>query len=157
MSKVTLNLGASFEVLDKHELRSALADSGGWEREAAFGLRVNDLPQLSGTPSGGALALGADQASGQMCGPKAGWYWAVHSITVDGLAAGDSVAIYKNLKFRGRVAYNAGGILTFGKGAFTLKSGDFIRLVATGLTTTSLVTMSGEYTSTPGPLMWKLL
>lgn len=157
MSKVKLQLGAELDVLNKGELDDALGKHGAWEREAAFGLRHQDLPRLVGTQDGsGNLALGADQPDQVFCGPGSGWYWAVQRIAVDGLATGDAVKLYKETKFIGWVTYQP-GFITLGKHGLVMKPGDFLRVTGTGLTTTAQIEIYGEAVSVPGPLMWKLL
>lgn len=156
MAKVRLELGAELDFLNKDELADALHSSGAWEREAAFGLRHQDLPMMAGTPSSGALALGADQPGGITCGPRAGWYWAVKRISVDGLASGDQVKVYKDARFVCWVAYQP-GFVTFGKDGLVLKNGEYLRVTGTGLSATGQVSVYGEAVSVPGPLMWKLL
>jgi hypothetical protein len=157
MPKVKLQLGAELDVLSAGELSDALGKHGGWEREAAFGMRHQDLPRLIGTTDGsGNLNLGADQAEGQYCGPKEGWYWGVSRVSVDGLAASESVKLYKDTRFICNIS-QATGFATFTKGGCVLKAGDYLRVVAAGLTHAEQLTVTGECVSVPGPLMWKIL
>lgn len=156
MAKVRLELGAELDLLNKGELSDALSKHDQWERDAAYGLRQQDLQRMYGTPAGGALALGSDQPDGQYCGPRPGWFWAVHRIAVDGLASGDAVKVYNQTKFVGWISYQP-GFITFSKGGLTLKSGDYLRVTGTGLTATGQVEVYGEAVSVPGPMMWKLL
>lgn len=156
MAKVRLELGAELDMVNKGELEDALHNSGAWEREAAFGLRQIDIPQMIGTVSAGAIKLGADQAGGIVCGPPAGWYWAIRRISVDGLASGDVVKVYKMSRFVGNVQA-ASGYISFGRGPCVVKSGEYLRVTGTGLSATGQITVSGEAESAPGPLMWKLI
>jgi hypothetical protein len=158
MPKMKLQLGAELETLSARELGAELDKHASWERQAAFGLRHQDLPRMIGTTDGvaGNLQLGADQPDQPTCGPKAGWYWAVSRISVDGLAAGESVKIYKETKFVGWVS-QLPGFLAFGTRGLVLKPGDFLRLVAAGLTVNEELTLSGECVSVPAELMWKIL
>lgn len=156
MAKVKLQLGAELDTLTAGELGAQLDRHGAWERQAAFGLRHQDLPRMLGTTDGsGDLNLGADQADQPVCGPRQGWYWAVSRISVDGLAKSEAVQIYKDTRFVGWVTQQP-GFITFGRGLI-LKPGDFLRLIATGLTVNEELTLSGECVSVPGPLMWKIL
>jgi hypothetical protein len=132
-----------------------LAHQDDWQRQAAYGLRHQDLPRMYGTPADGSLLLGADQPDQPFCGPNSGWFWAVSRISVDGLVSGDAVKVYKDTKFVGWISYQP-GFATFGIRECVMKSGDFLRIVGTGLTTTSQVEVYGEAISAPGPLMWKL-
>lgn len=154
--KTRLELRAEIDVLNKQELSDALDKHGSWEREAAFGLKHMDLPKMTGTPSGGALALGGDQADQPMVGPKAGWVWGVKRVSVDGLATGDQVKLYKGARFVCWVAYQP-GFVTFGKGQLVLKDGDFLRVTGTGLTATGQVEVYGEADNVPGVMAWKIL
>lgn len=86
MAKTRLRLDAEIDLLNKAELDDSLHASTKWQREAAFGVRHQALPRMIGTPAGGALNLGYDQPDGIYCGPKAGWYWAISRVSVDGLA-----------------------------------------------------------------------
>lgn len=157
MAKVKLQLGAELETLTKGELSDALDRHGSWERQAAFGLRHQDLPRMIGTTDGaGNLSLGADQPDGMYCGPGSGWYWAVSRVSVDGLAATESVKLYKDTRFVATIS-QAAGYVTFGTRGLLLKPGDFLRLIAAGLAVGKELTLTGEAVSVPGPLMWKIL
>lgn len=156
MAKVRLELGAELDLLNKGELADTLAKHDSWQREAAFGLRHQDLPRMYGTVSGGAITLGADQPDQPTCGPDSGWYWAVSRISVDGLASGDAVKVYKDTKFLGWISYQP-GFATFGIRECVLKPGDFLRVIGTGLTATGQIEVYGECVSVPGPMMWKVL
>ena len=110
---------------------------------------------MYGTVSDGAISLGADQPDQTPCGPRVGWYWAVSRISVDGLASGDAVKVYKDTKFVGWISYQP-GFATFGIRECVLKSGDYLRIVGTDLTATGQIEVFGEAITAPGPLMWKL-
>ena len=155
MAKVKLELGAELDLLNSRELADTLAHRDQQQRDAAFGVRSQELQRMYGTPSDGDLNLGYDQPDGQYCGPKEGWYWAVHRISVDGLVSGDAVKIYKQTKFIGWVSYQP-GFITFGKGGLTMRGGDYLRVVGTSLMTTAQVEVYGEGVSVPGPMMFKL-
>jgi hypothetical protein len=153
--KTRLRLDAEIDLLNKGELTDALDQAGAWERQAAFGLRHQELPRMVGTPSGGSLNLGGDQAEGTFCGPKSGQMWKVTRIAVDGLASGDAVKVYKDTRFIGWISYQPGYVV-FGHGC-VLKPGDFLRVTGTSLTATGQIEVYGEGISAPAPLMWKLI
>lgn len=156
MGKVKLELGAELDLLNKDEMRDVLSHHDQWQRDAAYGIRHQDLPRMIGTPDGsGNLNLGADQPDQPTCGPNSGWVWAVSRISVDGLASGDEVKVYKDTKFVCWISYQP-GMEKFGIRDLVMKPGDFLRIVGTGLTTTSQVEVYGEAITVPGPLMWKL-
>lgn len=157
MSKVKLHLDAELDLLNKDELKNELHAASAWEREAAFGLRHQNLPIGRATVDGtGNLAMGGDQADQTIIGPKSGMYWAVKRVSVDGLESPDQVKLYKGSTFVGWIAYQP-GFVTFGKDGLVLKPGDFLRLTGSGMTSGLKVVMTGEAVSVPGPLMWKLL
>ena len=155
MSKVKLQLGAELDLLNKGELDDALFQHDAWVRDAAYGVKQQDIPRMIGTVSGTDITLGGDQADQPQVGPKSGWYWAVHRISVYGLASGDVVQVWNQFKYIGLVSYNP-GYITFGKGQFTMKTGDYLRVIGTGLTATGQIEVYGEAVSAPGPMMWKL-
>jgi hypothetical protein len=157
MGKVKLQLGAELETLTARELGAELEKHGSWERQAAYGLRHQDLPRMIGTTDGtGNLNLGADQPDQVTCGPGQGWFWAVSRVSVDGLAANESVRLYKDTRFAAVISA-AASFVTFGTRGLILKPGDFLRIVAAGLTPAEELTVTGECVSVPGPLMWKIL
>jgi hypothetical protein len=96
MAKVKLELGAEFDLLNKDELTHALTGQSAWQRAAAEGMRHIDIPLLQGTPSGGALTLGAQAIPAQWCGPRSGFVWRLERITVSGLTPGDTLTLYKD-------------------------------------------------------------
>jgi hypothetical protein len=157
MTKVRLELGAELDLLSRNEMDGLLDKHSSWEREAAFGLRHQDLPRMMGsTDASGNLNLGGDQPEQPFCGPKEGWYWAVSRVSVDGLASSESVKLYKDTRFVCSIS-QATGTATFGMRELVLKPGDFLRVIAAGLTASEQLTVTGECVSVPGPFMWKIL
>lgn len=160
MAKVKLELNAVLDLLNRDELAAELAKAGQWQRETAQGLRHLDLPRLKGTPSGGNLTLDGGQTEGQAyCGPQQGFYWKVERVSVDGLAAGDQVKLWKggpNTRFVAWIAFQPGVWQPSGP-ALVLKADDFLSITGSGLAATGQITVTGECVSVPGPLMWKLL
>jgi hypothetical protein len=160
MAKTRIRLDAEIDTLNQAELDSSLdknlAKHGAWEREAAFGLKHMDIPRMAGTPDGGALNLGADQADQPVIGPKSSWIWGIKRISVDGLASGDAVKLYKGSRFICWISYQP-GFVTFGKGQLVLKDGDYLRVTGTGLTATGPVVVYGETDNVPGVMAWKIL
>ncbi len=154
--KTRLELRAEIDVLNKGELDESLAKSSEWERRAAFGLKHMDIPRMTGTPSGGTLTLGGDQADQPIVGPKSGWTWGVKRVSVDGLASGDEVKLYKGARFVCWIAYQP-GYVTFGKGQLVLGDADFLRVTGTGLTATGQVEVYGETDNVPSVMAWKIL
>lgn len=161
MTKVSLQLGAELDLLNKSELDDVMGRHFSREADrqvqaAAYGVRHQELQRMYATVAGGNIALGFDQPDGQYCGPKSGWVWAVDRISVDGLATGDAVKVYKQTKFVCWISYQP-GFATFGKRGLILSDGDYLRIVGTGLMATGQVEVFGEGVSAPGPMMWKLI
>lgn len=158
--KTRLELHAELDILNKGEMAGALDDAfskhTSWEREAAYGMRLQDLPRMYGTIADAGITLGADQPDQPSCGPGQGWYWAVQRISVDGLASGDAVKVFNDTRFVGWITYQP-GFITFGKHGLVMKAGDYLRVVGTSLTATGTVNVTGQAVSVPGPLMWKIL
>lgn len=154
--KTRLRLDAELDLLNKDELHDELDKATAWLRQAAYGVRHQELPRMMGTPNAGTLNLGADQPEGIMCGPKAGNTWTVMRIAVDGLATGDAVRAYKDNRFIGWISYQP-GYITFGRGQCVFKPGDFLRITGTGLTSTAQVEVYGDALSAPGPMQWKIV
>ena len=123
MAKVKLELGAELDLLNKGEMGDLLAHHDDWQRQAAYGLRHQDLPRMYGTPDDGSLLLGADQPDQPFCGPNSGWFWAVSRISVDGLVSGDAVKVYKDTKFVGWISYQP-GFATFGTSSKSARTED---------------------------------
>lgn len=155
--KTRLRLDAELDLLNKSELHDELSHATAWLREAAFGVRHQELPKMTGTPGGGGtLNLGGDQPDGTMCGPKQSWVWSVTRIAVDGLASGDAVKAYKDNRFIGWISYQP-GYITFGRGQCVFKPGDFLRITGSGLTATGQVEVYGEALSAPAVMQWKVI
>lgn len=154
--KFRLRLDNEIDVLTRGELGDELDKTHGWQREAAFGVRDQELPRMVGTPAAGILNLGADQPDQTTCGPPQGTVWAVHRVSVDGLVANDAVKLYNQTKFVAWISFQP-GFVTFTKGALTLKPGDYLRITGTALTTTAQVEVTGSAVSAPGPMRFKVL
>lgn len=158
--KTRLRLDAELDLLNKKELSDALSDTwekhGSWERQAAFGLKHLDIQKQTGTPNAGFLALGGDQPDQPIVGPKSGWVWGVKRISVDGLATGDTVKLYKGSRFVCWISYQP-GYVTFGKGQLVLRDQDYLRVTGTGLTTTAQVEVYGEADNVPAVMAWKII
>lgn len=153
--KTRLRLDAELDLLNKDELRDELNRATKWLYDAAYGVAHIDIPKMSGAISGGSLNLGADQAEQVFCGPKSGRIWSVLRISVDGLATGDAVKVWKDTRFIGWISYQP-GFITFGRGACMLSDGDYLRVTGTGLTATGTVSVYGDALTAPGPFMWKI-
>lgn len=160
MAKVKLELGAELDMLTKPELDASLHASGGWQREAALGMRHVNLPRLFGNVSAGAISFDGGQTEGQpYCGPGSGFYWKIIRVSVDGLASTDQVKLWKGSpgsRFITWIAYQP-GVYHPGSLGLVLRPSEFLSISGTGLAATGQVTLTGEAVSVPGELMWKLL
>jgi hypothetical protein len=157
--KTRLELRAEIDLLNKDELEDALHKHSAWERQAAFGLKHMDIPKMTGTPNGGALALGGDQPDQQPVGPRSGWVWGVKRISVDGLSTSgtpDVVKLYKGARFVCFISASP-GYVTFGKGQLVLRDQDYLRITGTGLAATGQVEVYGEADNVPAVMAWKIL
>jgi hypothetical protein len=163
MPKVALKANAEIDVLSKDELEDSL--KGYFAAREAARLRgikhLSRIPVLSGTIASNAILLPASGDPTQ-CGPHQGYAWSVRRLTIDGLTtAADVVAIYRSSKDAvNRVAQFTGAapVVTFNKGAFVLQPGDTIACANVGnLTTTGVLTVTGEATEVPAELLGKLV
>lgn len=156
MPKVQLQLGATLDTASKQEIKDVLAERDARVRAEAVGFKIMDFPRMSATISNGALAIGGDQPDQGICGPKQGFAWAVHRVSVLGLAANDVVQLYKGSN---RFVCNIGattGMQTFGKGQLSLMPGDFLRVVGASLSATGLIEVFSEGFNVPAPMIHKL-
>lgn len=151
-----MGIGVTIDTLTQEELSKTLAGRDDRARRDAIGFRIMDFPLMQGTIAAGAITLGGDQPDQVLAGPKQGFVWAVHRVSVLGLAAADTVQLFKGSN---RFIANIGGATayaTFTKGAFTLAPGDFIRVTGSGLSATGQLKVYSEGFNVPAPMMIKL-
>lgn len=162
MAKLDLNIGA----MDKHMVRQ---DADAKQRlKLLQSIYPVDIPAKSGTVTAGGVLSIVDP---EQLGPREGWIWDVHRISVFGLhAATESVQIFKTpgggsaaqvaqnfvctlLPVVGQPANNFAAFQTFGKGQCVLKAGYSLQIVGASLTATEIVTFSGDATAIAEPFI----
>jgi hypothetical protein len=160
--KTQLQLGATLDTLNQSELDDSLnrrAESA--YQQLARGVSYGRFGPVGDTaPAGGVFTM--DGTSKRQLGPRAGWMWSVRRMAVLGLAAGvtpDVINLFRN-ETTGTPIWQFNGnnwAYTFGKGEMILNDGESFGLAGTGLTTTSNITISGDFYSVPAEQIFKLL
>lgn len=113
--------------------------------------KIMRIPQIEGTPAGGALSMGGDSGP-QRCGPDQGFVWSLSGLSIEGLTSGasqDTVQIFRNSNSGpGRLIWQLTGnqpVSTFGKGQRILFPGEALLVVSVGtFSATGTITLSGE-------------
>ncbi len=163
MAKVTLQLGAELDLLNKHEFETGLESQ--WQaqqRAAAAGIKYRRLPLMTGAAAAGALSV--TEASGNDCGPNEGFAWMAKRLAVQGLTAGvtpDVVNLFRNNPGQpGNFLWQFNGnnlAYTFGTFEIVLLPGEKLVLQSVGaFAATGQVTLSGELVQVPAEFLWKL-
>jgi hypothetical protein len=156
VARVKLELGAELVTLTQGELDQSLGRAVETLREEQRGVKYRRIPQLTGTPSGGALDIGGDnnvgtQWSGNAVGPSQGWAWELGLVSVAGLTPGTTPDIV-NLCITGAGSslpwwqFNGNNFAyTFGRGELVLQPGERLRLVSVGtIAATGAITLFGS-------------
>jgi hypothetical protein len=159
VAKIKLELGAELNTLDKGELDQSLDRAVLQIREDMRGEKYRRIPQLVGTPTGGALDIGGDanvgiQWNGQPCGPNQGLAWELGLVTVNGLATGTTPDIV-NLCIMGAGSsiawwqFNGNSFAyTFGRRELVLRPDERLRLVSVGtIASAGPITLTGSVRS----------
>lgn len=125
------------ELLDAHTVNSL--------REKARGLGTADVPTWTATVAAGAVAFPGN--SDNRMGPRAGLLWAVQRVSAAGLAAGDTLKVYRGTgvdqNFIGNITA-AAGFLHIGGHGFLLRGEQFISITGASLTATGVITITGD-------------
>lgn len=157
MANFKMNAGLNFETTTPKEVAGMLGDSQqSWFAEMARGHKHFRLA-ISGAVTGGVTDI-RDATQG---GPNTGFVWAIQRLSVDGLAAGDTLKVYR---------FPAGpntfiGLLTaaspelhVGSKGIVLHGGEDLEITGTGLTTLQpTLTVNGEALEVPEFMIWKIL
>ena len=118
------------------------------EQRAAEAIRVVPLPSQESAPATGTLLLAN---AGNILGPNTGYAWAVQSLSVAGLATGDTASLYIGPAVAATVQPN-NFVQQFtpsapswqpGRTGLVLNPGDTLVLAGSSLTST-LVTLTGR-------------
>jgi hypothetical protein len=160
--KFRLKAGAELDMLTRHELRDELAV---WQRDFLAELRRG--PQRAEIHSSGTVAatniiIGVGQYTDSIMAPNKGFAWSVRRLTARGLAAGDTIGIYKSGvlnpqsgTFSGsQVATLTGSNPTqfITKGGLVLFSSEPLSVYGTGLTATGTIEIDGEAAEVPATM-----
>ena len=160
--KTQLQLGATLDTLNQSELDDGLnrrAEAA--YQQLARGVSYGRFGPVGETaPVDGVFTM--DGTNKRQLGPRTGWLWSIRRLAVLGLATGvtpDVINLYRN-ETSGTPIWQFNGnnwAYTFGKGEMLLTDGETLGLAGTGLATTSIITISGDFYSVPAEQIFKLL
>ena len=158
MAKVNLQLGATIDTASADEIRDVLAERDSRARRDAVGFKIMDFPLMQGKVDGsGNLALGGDQPDQILAGPKQGFVWAVHRVSVFGFkTSSEQVSLFKGSNKFVCNLLGTTAMVTFSKGAFNLLPGDFLRVTGSSLSAGEQLSVYWEGFNVPAPMIIKL-
>lgn len=166
MAQVKMGAGVTMDVLNKAELKSALdAATRDWFNQVARGDRYRSF-SATGTIAAGALSIGGATSDGAVLGPADGFVWAVQRIALSGLtsatgtplvATTEPVALFVNDNGPSALVHPAiTGYQAFGEHELVLYPGSTLLVTGTALTSTGIITLTGQAREVPMPLAWRL-
>lgn len=140
MPRTQLRANATVETLNQDELAEALGQqTTTYFQELARGYTT---PRFGNSAAVAAGSVQVPATDADRFGPDPGFCWRVTRISVDGLADGDTLKIYRDgVTYVGTVS--AGVNFSPGKGLI-LRGGEFLVLRGSGLTATGDITVTGE-------------
>ena len=160
MARTELRAGASLDLLNQTELRSALSDARAEEYAWLRGLKAIRLPIMTGTASGSALTLGGDTSVIPQT-PAEGHVWAIVHLVIEGMTASSSAPDVMNVKRASRIIWQLNGnqfAQTFPPGQIMLSPGEALSYQSVGtFAATGLITAHGTAWDVPAELAGKLL
>jgi uncharacterized Zn-binding protein involved in type VI secretion len=152
-----LQAGREVDVLTKDELQAGLtANTASWFQEMARGLST---ARFDGTGTVATAAVLIPPAGQRPIGPDVGFCWALQRVSADGLAAADTLVVYRNSV----TPSNRLGVITAAANFHPGSKGVILRgderLIVTGaaLAATGDVTISGEALETSEADLYKLI
>lgn len=155
--KFVLDFQSEIDILTKDELDDSLAAArDGYVRALLRGIKWMRLPILRGTAQGGALVLGAQDAT---VGPESGFAWSLRRIAVAGLSSGDVVGIYRNSSNNPPMwqVDDSFPFAKFGLGEMVLTGGDEMVVASIGaFGATGTIQVTGELLEVPMEMLPKL-
>lgn len=150
--RVKLEAGAEFDFLTRDELREALQD---WMVEIKRGVRFVRRTAAGTVDAGGLVTIQDDEM-----GPAGSITWAVTRLSVYGLAAAESLAVYVNeiapSAFIGRVLGTT-GVLVLDGPALPLVPLDRLIFSGSALTVAARIVVNVQAIELPVQLAWQLV
>lgn len=160
MARTELRAGASLDLLNSGELRSALSDARAEEYAWLRGIKHIRLPIMTGTASGSALTLGGDTSVIPQT-PSQGHKWTIVHLVIEGMTASSTTPDVMNVKIGPRIVWQLNGnqfAQTWPPGMMMLNPGESLSYVSVGtFAATGLITAHGSAWETPSELSGKLL
>lgn len=157
MAEAKLQAGAKIDILNRKELKEVLdTATRDWFNQVARGDRFRRIA-ASAAIAGTALEIGGPAARDAVLGPADGFVWAVQRLALVGLASTETVQLSLNDAGASAVVHPAmGRYQSFGQFDLVLYPGDTLLIEGTGLTSTGIVTLTGQARELPVPLAWRL-
>lgn len=166
MAEVKLAAGKTIDVLNKTELRAALdAATRDWFNQVSRGDRYRRF-SATGEIDTGSLVIDGTLVENQTLGPQEGFVWAVQRIALSGLtsvtgtpavATSEPVQLFLNDDGPSSLVHPAvAGYQDFGQYSLVMYPGDTLLVKGDDLTSTGIVTLTGQVREVPMPLAWRL-
>lgn len=160
MARTELRAGASLDLLNQTELRSALSDARAEEYAWLRGIKHIRLPIMTGTASGSAITLGGDTSVIPQT-PAEGHKWAITHLVIEGMTASSSAPDVLNVKIGPRIVWQLNGnqfAQVFTPGQLMINPGEALSYVSVGtFASTSLIIAHGSAWDVPAEMAGKLL
>lgn len=154
--KFKINAGVDIETATPGEIGTMLdSQQQSWFAEMARGLKHFEF-MITGAVDAGTVDM-VDLETG----PRQGFVWAVRRLSVDQLADGDVLSVYRQpagpLRFVDVLTASRPSIKPAATG-LVLHGGQSLEVTGTGLTTTATeLVVTGEAVEAPEFMIWKLL
>lgn len=161
MARTELRAGASLDLLNAGELRSALSDARADEYSLLRGIKKIRLPLMSGTPANSAVSFGGHTGGGLLASPLEGFKWAIVHLVISGMTASASAPDVINIRIQGQTIWQLNGnqfAQIFPVGAIMLSAGETLDYKSVGtFAATGTITATGSAWEVPGELVGKLI
>lgn len=158
MANYTLGAGESVDLLNRNELAEELdKQTKDWYQERARGLTTATFNTVGNIVAGSILL---PLSSEPVVGPRPGFAWSVQRISCQGLAATDTVKIYKgvanDVRFIDQLTPSRLTVYPGSKGLI-LRAGDNLIFTGSTLSLTGFVSINGEVIEVPELDLYKVL